>query len=108
MLFRAKPDLIGHLRRNATGFLDQHDIHTPQRDKITPGLMPLGDGRAEDSGRQSRPPSSVGRLTPRGTHVFVAESGQPDARQPSSLGCLFWCESCGVSQLPVMSEMKVR
>lgn len=27
---------------------------------------------------------------------------------PSSLSCLFWCESCHVSQLLVLSETRVR
>ena len=27
---------------------------------------------------------------------------------PNSLSCLFWCESCHVSQLLVLSEMRVR
>ncbi len=36
-------------------------------------------------------------------HVFSLERVSSVAGRPGALGCLFWCESCHVSQLVVLS-----
>ncbi len=41
--FRAEPDPVAHVRRNATSLLDQRYINVSHGDKVAPGLMPLCD-----------------------------------------------------------------
>ena len=36
------------------------------------------------------------------------ERASPMPDRPSSLGCLFWCEVCHVSQLLLLSKTRVR
>jgi len=37
-------------------------------------------------------------------HVVTLERVSPVAGQAGAVGCLFWCESCHVSQLMVLSQ----